>query len=222
MLTRIRMFITLLLLLVLMSAAPTARAACNKTAYKEWKTQLYSGQLASNPLFWRYQTQSFFQLKNELALELVVADCTSQFTNLITYLSGRSGPVDAQHAYKAMCSDYCLEADRLSMEALTLTGCSCLDLSTAPSSSFFTKVGDWCDHNTARLLCDILGFCGVWNCRIDDYMCPRYEWDKKIIDLKGPGNCNRNSVGRNHSFSLLIYVGTTLMLSSLLYVGLLI
>jgi hypothetical protein len=29
------------------------------------------------------------------------------------------------------------------------------------------------------LVCDKLEFCGIWGCRLDDFMCPRYEWNKK-------------------------------------------
>jgi hypothetical protein len=30
-------------------------------------------------------------------------------------------------------------------------------------------------HNTAKLLCAKIGFCGVWTCSEDDFMCARYE-----------------------------------------------
>jgi hypothetical protein len=193
-------------------------AVCNQTGYAAWQDKVYVGPLATNPTFWRYQGgQNNFVLKNGLALELVVADCTSEFTNLITYKAGRSGPVTIQFAYKAMCSDYCIEADRLSVEALKVTGCSCLQLSTQPGTSSYSKPGDWCGHNTARLLCDILGFCGVWNCRIDDFMCPRYEWNKKTIDLKGPGTCVRGAASTSYTFVGALYGAVVLLLSLLLW-----
>jgi hypothetical protein len=190
MLVNVSALISLLLLVFVLEA----KGKCNHTGYNIWKEQPYANTaLGGNPTFWRYQTGSQFVLKNGLALELLVADCTSQFTNLITFLAGRSGPVPIQNEYKAMCSDYCLGLDALSQNALDTTGCSCLELSTQPASSFYSEPGDWCKQNSARLLCDILGYCGVWNCRIDDYMCPRYEWNKKTIDLKGPGTCLRNA-----------------------------
>merc|ERR1712146_40564 len=71
-------------------------------------------------------------------------------------------------------------------------GCTCLELSTNKTDASFRVEGDWCLHNSARLLCDLLGFCGIWGCRIDDFMCPRYEWNKKLIPLKGLGSCDRS------------------------------
>jgi len=53
----------------------------------------------------------------------------------------------------------------------------------------------------------------IWDCRIDDFMCPRYEWDKKHIPLKGIGSCERGAAPRMSTpgsmFSTAILVGLT-------------
>ena len=64
-------------------------------------------------------------------------------------------------------------------------------LSTQRGEASWVKDGDWCSHNSARMLCEIIGFCGIWECKIDDFMCPRHEYNKKVISLKGYGNCDR-------------------------------
>jgi len=61
------------------------------------------------------------------------------------------GPVDQQQAYKAMCSDLCVESDAMHISALDYSGCSCLDLSTKPNQQSYSAPGDWCLQNTARM-----------------------------------------------------------------------
>ena len=148
--------------------------------------------LLTDQCFWRYKTQLQFQLSNGLALDLAVAKCKERLTLLSQFRAGKSGPVDIQNIYKAMCKDECLQSDIMHQDAMTYTGCTCLELSTNKTDPSFRVEGDWCMHNSARLLCDLLGFCGIWGCRIDDFMCPRYEWNKKLIPLKGLGNCDRS------------------------------
>jgi hypothetical protein len=174
-------------------------STCKLGEYKKWKSEDYRGTLVSDANFWRYQTQSQIKLTNELALEMALDQCTRLFNSLYYYRAGRMGPINIQDSYKIMCRAYCLENDRLHEEAMATSGCSCAELSTQKDDPAWTKEGDWCYHNSARLLCDIVGYCGVWNCRIDDFMCPRYEWNKKTIPLKGPGTCIRGAAGRSIS-----------------------
>ena len=169
--------------------------------YAAWKLQKYKGIMAVDPTFWRYQTQTQFVLTKGLALEMAVAKCKETLEILSTFRSGRSGPVEAQSAYKAMCKPVCMQLDVMSQDALKFTGCSCSQLSTQPDEASYHLPNDWCLQNTGRMLCNILGFCGIWNCRIDDFMCPRYEWNKKIIPLKGPGSCLRGKLATNAGFS---------------------
>ena len=176
------------------TAAPTmapTRSVCNLDSFNTWKGEPYVGILLTDPSFWRYQTQLQFQLSNGLALDLAVSKCKEKLLLLSQFKAGKTGPVDIQNIYKAMCKDECLQSDIMHVDAMTYTGCSCLELSTNATDLSFRVEGDWCLHNSARLLCDLLGFCGIWGCRIDDFMCPRYEWNKKLIPLKGLGNCDR-------------------------------
>ena len=187
-------------------------ASCNVTSFEDWKNQKYTGVLATDSSFWRYQQQKFFVLTNELAIQLAVADCTKLFELLFYYKSGKMGPVDIQTSYKQMCSSVCLESDYLHEQAMSYTSCSCSELSTQQSSSSYSIENDFCLENTARILCDETGFCGIWNCRESDFMCPRYEWNKKVIPYKGPGDCSRNaSVNSNQVSWLLIGILLTIL-----------
>jgi hypothetical protein len=99
--------------------------------------------------------------------------------------------VDELNAWKSMCSDVCVQNDQMHYDAMCFSGCNCLELSTQRTNPTWTRDGDWCSQNTARLLCDIIGFCGVWGCSISDYMCPRHEYNMRTIPLKGYGSCLR-------------------------------
>ncbi len=167
--------------------------SCNLTLYTQWKSSPYDGVLINDPSFWRYQTQLQFVLSKGLALELAVAKCANRFKLLQNFKAGKGGPVDIQNVWKAMCKDECLQSDIMHQDAMDSTGCDCLQLSTQESELSYRVPGDWCSHNSARMLCDMLGFCGIWECRIGDFMCPRYEWNKRMIPLKGPGHCDRDA-----------------------------
>lgn len=169
-------------------------ASCNMTLYQNWANERYVGVLSSDVDFWIYQTQPQVVLTNALALQLVVIFCKRQFTHLYFYKAGQSGPITIQNAYKPMCSTYCLQSDILHQRAMAVSGCDCLELSTQPTSDAYTAEGDWCTHNSGRLLCDMVGYCGVWECDINDFMCPRYEWNKKQIPYIGPGTCTSGTI----------------------------
>jgi len=155
------------------------------------------------PSFWMYQTQTVFVLTNGMALELAVAACTKKLKLLSQFRSGRTGPVPIQSVYKTMCTPECLQSDAIHEDALAFTGnCGCDVLSTQPItntsdpnfvSQAYHVPNDWCMQNSARLLCSILGFCGVWKCRVSDFMCARLEWNKKHIPLKGLGSCVKHA-----------------------------
>ena len=194
-------------------------AECNQALYEEWKQQTYSGPLASDPTFWMYQTQTQFVLTKDLARQLAVAACTKDFDLLYYYLAGRVGPIDIQHSYKIMCRDVCLSSDDIHEEAMAYSGCSCLELSTQISDSSYHIEGDFCRENTARLLCDLVGYCGIWDCSIDDFMCPRYEWNKKYIPFKGIGTCNRGAAHKTMHPSLLLSTVAALSIPIILFVG---
>ena len=165
--------------------------ACNTTKYNEWKALAYTGSLQHVSTFWIYQTQSNqILLTQELALALSLDSCKKSFRNLYDFEAGRNGPIDIQHSFKAMCTPTCLESDILIQSIMLYTSCSCLELSTQPNDMLYTSEGDLCQQNSARLLCELVGYCGVWQCNIGDFMCPRFEFNKKRIPLKNKlGSC---------------------------------
>lgn len=187
-----------------------ATSTCDLDKYTAWKNTAYGGPLAKDSSFWIYQVQPDFSLTNGLAMELAVAACTNRFTLLHTYKAGRSGPITIQDTYKVMCKPDCLESDNLHYLAMQESGCSCLELSTQKTDTSYHIEGDWCNENTARMLCTLTGYCGLWNCRIDDFMCPRYEWNKKTIPLKGPGHCDRNSASSIRILSITALISTVI------------
>lgn len=164
---------------------------CDKELYYQWRLLKYEGYLATEPSFWRYQAQSQFQLTNGLALDFAVQKCKAKLENLKDFRTGRHGPVDPQNAWKSMCHMFCQYSDQIHYDALCYSGCTCMTLSTQRNEPSWTKDGDWCSHNSARMLCETIGFCGIWECKIDDFMCPRHEYNKKVVSLKGYGNCDR-------------------------------
>ena len=165
---------------------------CNLSRIDAWTTITYTGPLAKIPTFWIYQTQPQIVLTQQLAIALTLGNCKKYMQNLYNFRAGRPGPIDIQHAFKSMCTPDCLESDSLHQSLMRYTGCSCLELSTQPNQAVYTSDGDYCRENTGRLLCEMIGFCGIWECRLSDFMCPRYEFNKKIIPLKGKyGSCGK-------------------------------
>lgn len=180
---------TLVLAVILMSVVGSL-GDCNLTHYKYvWAETDYDGALRFDPDFWRYQTQRQFKLSNGLALQLAYGLCKAHMDSLIVWKAGRHGPVDDITTHDVMCSKYCLENDAIHVQAMEASECSCLELSSQPGDSAYVLDGDWCRHNTGRMQCEILGMCGFWECRIDDFMCPRYEYNKRTIPYAGEGNC---------------------------------
>lgn len=193
--------------------------ACNRSLYQEWADIIYDGFLASDSSFWRYQNTDNFRLTNGLALELAAKKCKDKFEVLYQFKAGRSGPIDVQNCYKAMCKNECTESDKIHMSVMQYTGCKCMDLSTKPEEMSYHISGDWCRHNSARMLCDIVGYCGIWECELNDFMCPRLEWNKKWIDYKGYGHCDRSAASSSYQSSLVlsgILTITLLLMSSFL------
>ena len=165
---------------------------CNLSRIEQWNKVKYTGPLARIPTFWIYQVQPQIVLTQELALDMTLGNCEKHLQDLYTFRAGRPGPIDIQHAFKAMCTPDCLESDNLHQSLMQYTGCSCMKLSFQPTDPLYTSDGSLCKRNTGRLLCDKIGFCGIWKCSLNDFMCPRYEFNKKIIPLKGKyGSCSK-------------------------------
>ena len=126
--------------------------------------------------------------------------------------------VNEQDAFsRAMCTDICQESDIIHNEALSYSACTCLQLSTPESADSFTILGDWCRGNSARLLCDILGQCGIWECELEDFMCPRREYNTKIIPYKGYGDCISASTRRFNAIESLFWTVSMFVISFILF-----
>ena len=165
---------------------------CNVSRVEKWNNIKYTGPLAKIPTFWIYQVQPQIVLSQQIAMGLALGNCKRYLENLYSFRAGRPGPIDLQHAFKAMCTPDCLESDNLHQSLMKYTGCNCMQLSHQPGTPLYTEDGNICRENTGRLLCDKIGFCGIWECRLGDFMCPRYEFNKKIIPLKGKyGSCSK-------------------------------
>jgi hypothetical protein len=178
------------------SSASKLPTVCNISRLSTWNEMTYTGPLAHVSTFWMYQTQPQIVLTQRLAMQKAFEYCKESFQSLYDYRAGRTGPIDIQHAFKVMCNANCLESDSLHQSAMRWTGCSCLQLSTQPGQALYKQPGDFCSKNSARVLCDMIGYCGIWNCRISDFMCPRYEFNKKIIPLKSRlGSCQKSDAG---------------------------
>jgi len=104
---------------------------------------------------------------------------------------GQHGPIRPEYVYDVMCSDVCVESDELHREAMDISDCNCLELSTDVDSPSWHMEGDWCHHNTARMMCRVIDFCGSWGCDLGDFFCPRYEYNKIYVKLRSKyGSCN--------------------------------
>ena len=126
--------------------------------------------------------------------------------------------VNEQDAFsRAMCTDVCQESDILHNQAIEYSGCTCLQLSTPESADSFTVLGDWCKRNSARLLCDILGQCGMWECTLEDFMCPRLEYNRKNIPYKGYGDCISASARRFNAKESLLWTVLMFVISFILF-----
>lgn len=114
-----------------------------------------------------------FLQKDGKEIFVVSSLCESAVELLKTRLAGFHGPVQQLDMEAIMCTDECLENDLLHLEAMSVTGCTCAELSTKSHVEL-----DFCKQNSARFLCHHLGVCGRWNCQIEDYMCLRHEWNR--------------------------------------------
>ncbi|CAB1109290.1 unnamed protein product [Ectocarpus sp. CCAP 1310/34] len=161
---------------------------CNVTLYDQWYDSPYSGALLEDLVdFWIFPDA---ELTNGQALEVVSSTCRVMMDTLRLDRAGRNGPVQDKYIYDVMCANECTLSDSIREEAMELSSCTCLELSTQPSNPIYHTEGDWCVENSGRMLCETFGQCGVWNCRISDFMCPRYEYNKQTVPHRGKGDCS--------------------------------
>eukprot|EP00953_Heterococcus_sp_UTEX-ZZ885_P030795 16235-Heterococcus_DN1.PRE.4 len=181
---------------------------CNATLYHNWYDQKYDGVLQSTPQFWIFSNAP---LSNGLAMEKAAVQCHTRLNQLRLDRAGRHGPVEDWWIYDMMCSEECMQSDKLRRTAMATSGCDCLQLSTPEGDPKYRVEGDWCTANSGRLLCSIFDQCGIWNCRISDFMCPRYEYNKYRVPLRGYGSCSGAGRGAAAAVALTAVLAAALM-----------
>ena len=137
---------------------------------------------------------------------------TERHSRLNHYWSAR--PPSNVSIHDAMCNRYCMASDALRTNAMDVSHCSCLQLSTQNDSSSFTTEGDFCRKNSAIMLCsqiDAAGdMCrGMSKCEMNDFMCTRREYNKVEVATKGFGNectsCASSLLGSCVPFLLVLF-----------------
>jgi len=188
---------------------------CNATLIKDWYSSNYEGIMNTRSLYWEYLG---VPMDKQQALILSRKWCNKKLQMLIEDNRGKYGPVTDIEIHRIMCDEACMEVDILSVEAMEATGCDdCTKLSTPPSDPNFRIEGDFCYGNSARILCHHLERCGVWNCRVGDFMCPRHEYNKLYIPYAGVdgaaawGDCTEDAPKNLHigKWPTLVLVGIT-------------
>ena len=134
-----------------------------------------------------YNLPTPFLLSNGQTMELSGYSCQTLLRQLKLEIAGDHGPVSPQSIFGEMCHMHCLFNDELRQQALDMSQCTCLQLSSQKEDLQYHKRGDWCHFNSGRLLCTELERCGIWNCRLEDFHCPRREYDRMYILGKGLG-----------------------------------
>lgn len=122
--------------------------SCNITLYDQWYNLPYSGALLDDLVdLWLF---SDAELRNGQAMEMVSSSCKEMMATLRLDRAGRNGPAADKHIYNVMCGSECVLSDTLREEAMSITGCTCLQLSTQPSENIYHTPGDWCSANSGR------------------------------------------------------------------------
>lgn len=147
---RREMFAILFLLRVMFALASSFSegGSCNATLYLRWYESSYSGVLTEDLTgFWPF---SDAELTNGQALQVVSSTCLVTMSTLHLDRAGRNGPIADSDIYDVMCADECVLSDLLREEAMSFTGCTCLELSTQPKDPTYHSLGDWCQANSGR------------------------------------------------------------------------
>ncbi|GMI17173.1 hypothetical protein TrLO_g2812 [Triparma laevis f. longispina] len=178
---------------------------CNMTLYHQWAQEDFQGiskdlVIPKTNLRWwdveNFEKNGPFVLRNSHAVEVLGTKCRQYMQAIKMGLSGRHGPVSDQAIFDVMCTEYCIVNDQFREEAMQVSGCNCMDLSTKSDEVGYSEAGDWCRENSGRMMCDELERCGTWECALYDFSCPRMEYNTLDIMLRGsPGDCGQG-VGR--------------------------
>lgn len=153
-------------------------------------------------------------MTNGVVMEKAAEMCELGLKTLKLDLAGRHGAVDQQNIYIIMCHEYCMISDEMHEKAMEVSRCNCMELSTFQEGESPVKVignelqwhtaGDFCKRNSARMLCTIFESCGVWECALEDFSCPRHEWEHGESIVRGITKSNQcGRAGRGAAPSLL-------------------
>ncbi|KAJ1452063.1 hypothetical protein M885DRAFT_528104 [Pelagophyceae sp. CCMP2097] len=208
-------------LLCVAAALVPAHAVCNLTKFELWKAETAEDQtqlgkeklgLLREDGFWgltQSLTYSNFLPTWGIMMDKAAKMCRQSLTQLTRDTAGRHGEITDFYIYDSMCSLDCLDSDTLHLEAMRQSGCSCLELSPQHGAVSFHIEGEVCHRNSARQLCAVFDKCGIWNCDLADFMCPRHEYNKQWTRLKGPGDCSA-AAGAKAAFALLLPLAAAL------------
>jgi len=141
--------------------------------------------------------------------------CHSGLKQLKRDLAGRAGPVSEVAIWNYMCAVECNLSDMYHLQAIDWTGCRCMDLSTQKDSPFYRVEGDFCLENSAKQLCDILGWCGDWGCELDDFMCPSHEFRRRYFLGYGYGDCSAAFEGLGSGPGIMALIASGLVVFAL-------
>lgn len=194
------------------------RAECNLTRYREWYESDFTsyadeaGERISVDRevgFWGLtRSGSYFDytMSFGIVMERSTKFCRESLKQLHVDIAGRHGGVHAYDVHGSMCSDYCVDSDVLHIEAMRQSGCDCMELSLSETGddvadAYFSREGEFCHDNSARILCEELDICGVWDCRLGDFMCPRHEYNKRHTRFRGLGDCSAAASNWRNAFA---------------------
>ena len=177
---------------------------------------LYKSTRYSNKYIWRImnfeESKGKFlagevQITNGQMMDISSVLCRESLTALKLELAGSHGPVSDQHVHVEMCNEHCLLTDSLRQIAMSYSGCNCVQLPSSSSEGYYLPLNkDWCEQNSARILCDELEICGQWICAMNDFHCPRRDYNAKEIPIKGRGDqCNNAIVIATNITPLLMF-----------------
>ena len=156
-------------------------------------------------------------LKRGVAMMKGARYCRLAMTQLKYDMAGSHGMIKTEFVRDVMCNPMCTESDILHEFALEVSGCTCDELSTPEESWAWHEEMDFCQRNSARMMCKVrmnklrkkevkimpsliwlsflrlpyflqeFDFCGTWECPMEDFMCPRYEFEGQKSRLRSMG-----------------------------------
>ena len=85
--------------------------------------------------------------ENEANLQKNVRLCRSELNQIRLDTAGWWGPVREEDIYDVMCSPSCLASDVAHMEAMEVSGCNCVELSTKNVN----LEADFCSSNSGQI-----------------------------------------------------------------------